>query len=264
MNLENISILLENCFNYTGLFILFLHIHPSLDIKNWFRMKAHVLFLSFLFGFILIIVCGCEKDDYGNKQFIDSRDGNVYRTVRIGDQEWMAENLRFIPNLVSPDSNSRVSSCYYVYEYNGVDVNEAKSTANYKGYGVLYNWVAAVESCPKGWHLPRYSEWMKLVDYLGGENIAASKLKKSGTTFWEAPNTGAVNDTGFSALPGGVCSMNGTFNYMGYYGYWWISAEKNEIFGWYMKMSSGFTRVYSDYYRKEVGYSVRCIRDQST
>ena len=227
-------------------------------------MKANVLFSTILLGFFLITICGCEKDCCGNKLFIDSRDGNIYRTVRIGNQEWMAENLKFLPNLASPGTNSHESSCHYVYEYYSVDINEAKSTDNYKSYGVLYNWVAAVEACPKGWHLPKYSELMELVDYLGGDNIAGSKLKKSGTAYWKEANTGFGKDIGFSALPGGVCLMNGTFYHLGYYGFWWIAAEENEIFAWYMKMSIGFERVYSNYDRKEIGYSVRCVRDQST
>lgn len=224
-------------------------------------MKAEVFFIPLLFGFFLTTICGCEIENYEKEQFIDSRDGNVYRTIKIGNQEWMAENLKFLPNLVHPGTQSRILPCYYLYEYYGVDISEAKLTDNYNNYGVLYNWVAAIEACPKGWHLPRYAEWMKLVNYLGGENKAGSKLKKTGTSYWEKPNTGANDDVRFTALPGGIYQMNGIFSYMGYYGYWWIAAEVNDIFAWYLNMSYDRQQINTDYKRKESGYSIRCVRD---
>lgn len=148
-------------------------------------------------------------------------DGDNYAVVTIGEQTWMAENLRYLPSVVGPDTGSEdvAGSYYYVYGYNGTDISEAKATENYDTYGVLYNWSAAMNGeessednpsgvqgiCPAGWHLPSKAEWTELTDYLGGGSVAGGKLKEIGTTHWSSPNTGATNETGFTALPGG-CS----------------------------------------------------------
>ncbi|MCK9320171.1 FISUMP domain-containing protein, partial [Methanoculleus sp.] len=106
--------------------------------------------------------------------FTDSRDGNDYNWVKIGDQVWMAENLAYLPsvNMVADGSEDAAGSYYYVYGYDGTDVTAAKATANYTTYGVLYNWLAAMNACPDGWHLPSDAEWTELTDYLGGESVA--------------------------------------------------------------------------------------------
>ena len=178
--------------------------------------------------------------------FTDTRDGNVYKTVTIGSQVWMAENLKYLPSVVGSDVGSNTSPCYYVYGYNGTDVNEAKSTSNYNTYGVLYNWPASMGGstsstanpsgvqgvCPSGWHLPSDSEWKQLVDYLGGENVAGGKLKESGTEHWNNPNVGATNETGFSALPGGYRSIDGSFYRIEYYGFWWCTTDYSTYYAW--------------------------------
>ena len=210
--------------------------------------------------------------------FIDSRDGNEYNWVQIGDQVWMAENLAYLPsvNMVADGSEDAAGSYYYVYGYDGTNVADAKATDNYATYGVLYNWTAAMDGeassttnpsgiqgvCPAGWHLPSYAEWTELTDYLG-ETVAGGKLKETGTTHWNSPNTGATNETGFTALPGGYRSVNGTFYDIGYYGYWWSATEYDAAVAWYRSMCYG-----NDYVDrgslgsfKEVGFSVRCVRD---
>src|SRR5690554_382234 len=136
--------------------------------------------------------------------FIDSRDGNEYNWVQIGDQVWMAENLAYLPsvNMVADGSEDAAGSYYYVYGYDGTNVADAKATANYNTYGVLYNWPAAMNGtassttnpsgiqgvCPAGWHLPSDAEWTELTDYLGetgagagGGTGAGGKLKETGT-----------------------------------------------------------------------------------
>jgi len=184
--------------------------------------------------------------------FIDSRDGNEYNWVQIGDQVWMAENLAYLPsvNMVADGSEDAAGSYYYVYGYDGTNVAEAKATDNYTTYGVLYNWTAAMDGeassttnpsgiqgvCPAGWHLPSDAEWTELTDYLGGESVAGGKLKETGTTHWASPNTDATNETGFTALPGGYRGSNGTFNYIGYFGYWWSASESNTNYAWYRNM----------------------------
>ncbi len=209
--------------------------------------------------------------------FIDSRDGNEYNWVQIGDQVWMAENLAYLPrvNRVADGSEDAAGSYYYVYGYDGTNVADAKATDNYATYGVLYNWTAAMDGeassttnpsgiqgvCPTGWHLPSDAEWTVLTDYLGGESVAGGKLKETGTTHWNSPNTGATNETGFTALPGGYRYYSGTFLNIGNGGYWWSASEKDTDLAWYRDMVCYYNDVSRDNYDKELGFSVRCVRD---
>jgi len=208
--------------------------------------------------------------------FTDTRDGKVYQTVVIGTQEWMAENLAYLPSVVGPGTGSNTTSYYYVYGYDGTNVTDAKATSNYTTYGVLYNWPAAMAGsassnanpsgvqgvCPAGWHLPSDAEWTELTDYLGGESGAGGKLKETGTTHWASPNTGATNETGFTALPGGLRGSNGCFfNFIGYYGYWWSASEDGTYFAWCRGMDYYDSDVFRIFFDKEVGFSVRCVRD---
>lgn len=207
--------------------------------------------------------------------FTDSRDGNHYNVVKIGNQIWMAENLKYLPSVVEPATGSSTTPYYYVYDYNGTDVNAARATANYTTYGVLYNWTAAMNSsvsstanpssvqgvCPIGWHLPSDAEWTELTNYLGGTSVAGGKLKEIGTTHWSSPNTGATNATGFTALPAGDRIGSGSFLYVGLYGYWWSTTEFSATNTRYQSLSyySGDAHLYN--YGKEFGFSVRCVRD---
>jgi len=129
---------------------------------------------------------------------------------------------------------------------------EASSTTNPSGIQGV---------CPAGWHLPSDAEWTELTDYLGGTTGAGGKLKETGTTHWNSPNTGATNETGFTALPGGYRYDFGTFYYIGFYGYWWSASEFNATSAWYRGMGYSNSNVGRDYYYKELGFSVRCLRD---
>lgn len=208
--------------------------------------------------------------------YTDPRDGNVYRLVTIGKQVWMAENLRYLPSVAGPATGSTSTPCYYVYGYNGTSVTNAKATDNYATYGVLYNWPAAMNGatssdtnpsgvrgiCPPGWHLPSNAEWTQLVNHLIGKAFAGGKLKEAGTTHWLSPNTGATNESGFTALPGGYRSDYGSFRIVGYAGYWWsATAEYEKTYAWLWELSNIGSDVNSFDYDKELGYSVRCVRD---
>src|SRR5690554_2300197 len=209
--------------------------------------------------------------------FIDSRDGNEYNWVQIGDQVWMAENLAYLPsvNRVADGSEDAAGSYYSVYGYDGTNVADAKATDNYATYGVLYNWTAAMDGeassttnpsgiqgvCPAGWHLPSDAEWTELTDYLGGTSVAGGKLKETGTTHWASPNTGATNETGFTALPGGERYYDGAFYNIGYYGSWWSATELSATYAWYRSMDYDSSNVYRGDHNKEVGFAVRCLCD---
>ncbi|NCC87809.1 MAG: hypothetical protein EOM05_08075, partial [Clostridia bacterium] len=168
----------------------------------------------------------------------DERDGTHYDAVRIGNQVWMAENLKYLPSVVGPSTESQTTAYYYVYGYDGTSVIDAKATSNYNTYGVLYNWPAAMAGslsstsnpsdvkgvCPAGWHVPSDAEWTELTDYLGGEGVAGGKLKETGTTHWSSPNSDATNETGFTALPGGLLlDWSDMFFYIGEDGAWWTA-----------------------------------------
>ena len=207
-------------------------------------------------GLINPFVCG--------NSFSDPRDNKAYTSVQIGTQCWMAKNLAYLPSVVGSGSSSTTLPLYYVYEYNGTVVADAKATANYQTYGVLYNWPSSLTACPTGWHLPTDAEWSSLTTYLAGESDG-DKLKEAGTTHWSSwsyPNSGATNEIGYTALPAGY-RYYGDWSGIGSRGYWWSSTEleENTIFVWSRDMHNDFGGVYVRNYTKEYGLSVRCLQD---
>lgn len=189
------------------------------------------------------------------------RDNRNYATVKIGTQVWMAENLAYLPAVSPSSAFSYTEPWYYVYGYEGADVAVAKNNTNYTTYGVLYNWSAAIAACPLGWHLPSDDEWTTLTNYLGGESVEGGKMKETGTAHWESPNTGATNESGFSALPGGYRGGNGGFDGITYYGYWWSSSEFSMNSAWHRVLYYSYSYVGRYYSDKVYGFSVRCVRD---
>jgi len=176
--------------------------------------QANSINLILLIGVFLVLVLGCSKDDDINPDniFTDPRDGKVYQTVKIGNQVWMAENLAYAPN----------SGIYLPYGNN---------QDNVEIYGYLYDWETACKVCPPGWHLPSDDEWAEFIEFLGGLKYAGGKLKatgtiEAGTGLWYEPNTGATNESGFSATPSGGL-FDGNFEGIGSNGYWWSATMWN-------------------------------------
>ncbi|MBN1416630.1 MAG: caspase family protein [Bacteroidales bacterium] len=208
-------------------------------------------------------------------EFTDYRDGRKYSWVKIGDQIWMAENLAYLPRVNAPFVGSKTDPYYYVYGYNGDDVDSARATKNYIIYGTLYNWPAAMNGslssnlnpsgvkgiCPNGWHLPSDAEWKELSEYLGGQRISGSKLKETGFDHWYDPNTSAANSSGFTALPGGI-RFNNEFLYLGLYGLWWSSSGNFERYTWTRILSNKNGKLRRGRYDGGHGYSIRCVRDK--
>ncbi|MCX6278554.1 MAG: fibrobacter succinogenes major paralogous domain-containing protein [Bacteroidetes bacterium] len=225
---------------------------PGLVIYNT-DDKALNVFNGTSWGLLNTVVCG--------QSFNDPRDGKVYTTVQIGDQCWMAKNLAYLPSVVSPGTGDGTSTYYYVYGYNGTVVANAKATANYQTYGVLYNWPSSLTACPTGWHLPTDAEWSTLTTNLGGEMVAGGKLKEAGTTHWQTPNEGATNESGFTALPAGYRDDDGTFYHVGNYGIWWSSTESDTSFARDRVMPYNDGGVSRDVLGKSFGFSVRCLRN---
>ena len=192
-------------------------------------------------------------------------DGNVYQTVQIGDQLWMAENLKVthysngdsIPNVTDNSTWPGLSTGAQCV-YNNNSGNELDT------YGRLYNWYAVDTGnlAPAGWRVPTDDEWQTLVDYLGGSSVAGGKMKEAGTAHWNSPNTGATNESGFTALPGGYRNYyGGYFTNLGYSGDFWSATELSTYYAWRRYLYYGNTQVGRGSYYKQGGYSVRCVRD---
>ncbi len=187
-------------------------------------------------------------------------DGNVYKTVTIGTQTWMAENLKTtkyndgteIPNEITLWANITTPSyCWYS------NSQHAKDT-----YGALYNWYAISDKiCPTGWHMPFLDEWEKLIDYLGGLSVAGGKLKETDTTHWYNPNAGATNETGFTALPGGYHDEN-KFIYMRSRGYWWTKTGCGACkIAFAITMFHHVNNVKKEDLNTHWGLSARCVKN---
>jgi len=220
--------------------------------------------------------------------FVDQRDGQEYEWLKIGDQVWMAENLKYLPSVVGIGTSSNTDPYYYVYGYDGTSVSEAKATENYDTYGVLYNWNAVMQGesssntnpsgvqgvCPDGWHVPSDEEWKELEMQLGMSQSEAdnrgyrgtnegSKLAGNASLWYDGvlENNSRFGSSGFTALPGGVLTTNGNFGYIGDYGYWWSSTENSSTNVWHRKLGYLDSSVIRDDFYKGHGFSVRCVRD---
>lgn len=190
-------------------------------------------------------------------------DGNVYQTVTIGTQVWMAENLKVthyrngesIPIVTDADIWKDLTTGAYC-EY-GNDVNRVVT------YGRLYNWYAVNDSrniAPVGWHVPSDEEWQILVDYLGGDDIAGRKMKEVGTEHWMSINT-ATNESGFTALPAGSRGYNGVYLGICYNANFWSTTELFSYNAWLRTLYYNSSEVDHYYYDKVYGFSVRCVKD---
>jgi uncharacterized protein (TIGR02145 family) len=196
--------------------------------------------------------------------------GKDYSVVKIGTQWWMAENLAYLPAVYPTSSGTSNEPRYYVYGYEGTDVAAAKNQVNYATYGVLYNWPAAMATCPQGWHLPSDAEWKQLEMALGMTKSQADSLSWRGTnqgiqmktTIGWHNNGNGTNTSGFSGLPGGFREVSGYIQDIGGQGYWWSSSESTYKVSFYRALSYYYnTTVYRGANPNSFGYSVRCIKD---
>lgn len=210
-------------------------------------------------------------------------DGNTYQSVTNCGLTFTKQNLNVskysdgtpIPQVTDPTQWANLTTgawCYY-----------ANNTANGPIYGKLYNWYAVAgiydaaslanpalrkKLAPTGWHTPSDAEWTQLTDCLGGENVAGAKMKSTGTSLWQSPNSTATNESGFTGSPGGHRDSNGTvFFGNGILGSWWSSSAYDALSGWYRNLLTEGPEVSNDsavirgYITKQYGFSVRCIRD---
>jgi uncharacterized protein (TIGR02145 family) len=218
--------------------------------------------MAFL-ALIIFLTSSCKKksdDDSGATQAVTVTDidGNVYKTVKIGNQLWMAENLKTtryrngdpIPNVADNTEWENLTTGAY-------------STYNLS-YGRLYNWYAVSDGrnvCPAGWHIPSKTEWEQLSSFLGGTAVAGGKMKEAGYSHWNSPNTGATNESGFTALGGGARSSNGLFNNFGYTALWWCSTPDLSKYAWAWFVNSDNTSLNTGVDYNTGGYALRCLKD---
>jgi uncharacterized protein (TIGR02145 family) len=229
--------------------------------------KTNKIWISVLtvLGFVLILSNSCKKSSDDTTPSVIDKDGNVYKTVTIGTQVWMAENLKttkyvngdLIGTTPVPTTDiSAESTPKYQWPSSGNENDVAT-------YGRLYTWYAVTDTrniCPDGWHVPVNVEFTTLMTYLGGDTIAGSKLKETGTTHWASPNTRATNVTGFTALPGGYRGYEGTYNFMSYTGYFWTATEYDPNNGWFRGLYYNGAYDHNLSNSKQAGFSVRCIK----
>jgi uncharacterized protein (TIGR02145 family) len=214
---------------------------------------------------LFFFTTGCSEDENIDSNICKDVDGNVYDTVTIGTQVWMAENLKVthfrngdsIINITDQDSWNSMNSAAYC-DYNNTPGN---STI----YGRLYNWFAITDNrniAPKGWHVPSRDEWKVLIDYLGGDTLAYNKLLETGTVHWQSPNEEATNESGFTALPGGLRSPVGIWPALGTSCHLWTTEDLAQQLGVEFNMYIDRKSVYHQASLKINGLSVRCIKDE--
>jgi uncharacterized protein (TIGR02145 family) len=184
-----------------------------------------------------------------NAQIVIDINGNKYNTIKIGNQTWMAQNLA---SSKAPDGKAITT-----FPYLGVE-------DSVKVYGRIYDWENARKACPMGWHLPSDKEWLEMINFLGGPLVAGGKMKEAGTTHWKDPNTGASNESGFTALPGGYKTARGKYiDFKRNLAYFWTSTPVDEqnACGYYLNNSEPI--IYRNYksFTKDTGFAVRCVKD---
>jgi len=249
-----------------------------IDNKKFFHA---ILYIVLLLNLITLTFISCAKDSpieakKDGANTITDIDGNKYKIIKLGEQWWMAENLRVthyrngepIPNITDNTEWKSLTSGAFCYYNNNTD--------NSKLYGALYNWFAINDSrniAPKGWHVTTDEDWKLLEITCGMEQSLADKrgwrgtneggmLKEAGTEHWTEPNSGATNESGFNVLPGGSrYSANGGFFDMGAYAFFWSSNYDSNDFAWCRNFSYRRSDIFYGTFMTNYGLSVRCVKD---
>lgn len=208
---------------------------------------------------------GADKIFFTDPVSIQDFDNNDYNVIRIGSQVWLKENLKTtsfndgtsIANVTGASEWSNLTTAGYCW-YNNNGSNKGI-------YGALYNWYAigTGKLCPAGWHVPTDEESLALEQFLLGQDVAGGKLKETGPDHWALPNTGATDEVGFTALPGGWRSESGAFDHIGFYGFWWTSTEPPAFpdNAFFRRIQYDSERAFRAFLTMKPGMSVRCIKD---
>jgi uncharacterized protein (TIGR02145 family) len=204
---------------------------------------------------------------YSNGNGVKDINGNYYRSIIIGNQEWMIDNLEvtkyndgseipLITNKTDWYNNTKDAYCSYENDLK----NKTKYGALYNGYAVLTD-----KLCPTNWHVPSIQEWDKLIENCGGSNIAGGRLKEVSLDYWAQPNTDASNIAGFTGIGSGFRTNDGSFFNLNKNGYWWSSTDvPNASYtqNFYVTLTYSNPNIYKEGYYKQTGLSVRCVKNQ--
>jgi len=233
----------------------FFHTYTGLSPNTTYHVRAYATNLvGTVYGADMTV-----RTMYGS---VIDVDGNEYRTVLIGTQEWMADNLKVIHYCTGDPianvtdniqwANTILSGAYCAYENN--EINAAK-------YGLLYNYYAVDDSkglCPDGWHVPTDAEWITLTDYFGGASVAGLKLKS--IDLWDYNAQGTDNSSGFTGLPSGNRYADGSFHMKGAVGEWWSSSVYRN-YAWVFRLVDFYAGIFNYNFDKRYGHSIRCLRN---
>jgi uncharacterized protein (TIGR02145 family) len=228
-------------------------------------MKKIILLASVFFT-----VIACKKEETTStpspttsSETVKDQDGNSYKTVKIGTQTWMAENLKVtkyndgtsIPVITDKkawDTTNTAAMCEY-----------DNSNANGTTYGKLYNFYVVESSkvCPIGWHVPSDQEWITMINFLGGDSIAGNKMKAIDNTLWTNLSSNSTNSSGFSGLPGGNRWADGVFDGITRHTTWQTSTEANSTSSFGRYISNTTANVGRSWTSKRYGLYIRCLKD---
>ena len=245
-------------------------------------MKKQTIYYTCLIAFVVLYLTACKKDGPLPNNPLNGRttavfnpdksygkmtdfDGNQYKTIKIGTQTWMAENLRVthyqngvaIPNITDNEEWAALTTGAYC-NYNNTNSLDTIAT-----YGRLYNWYAVADMqnlAPEGWRVPRIADWLELIEYLGGDTIASKHLKETGTTHWEGPAE-SDNSSGFTAISNGSRYLAEDYSYIGIYNLFWTASGYNEDSAGFLFLFSWDAIVYKGLNYKQNGYTVRLIKE---
>jgi uncharacterized protein (TIGR02145 family) len=220
-------------------------------------MKKLLLIITTIY---IILICDAQE-------IVNDIDGNIYNIVKIGSQKWMKENLKttHYRNGDSIGTTYPATKSYmnentpkYQWAYDGDESSVPVYGRLYTGYVVTDN----RKVCPTGWHVPTSNEWETLIEYLGGGMVAHGKLKETGTTHWNSPNSDATNESGFTGLPGGMRGET-TFEDKGISGHYWAANEQYP--GWLYRLLLNYEPFETTYFLNSASpdnaWAIRCLED---
>lgn len=214
---------------------------------------------------IIIIILSFFPASLKAQETVIDIDGNIYRTINIGNQKWMAENLKVTHYNDSTIIPLEIDNYKWSKLITGAYCISEKNTKNYiDTYGLLYNYSAVINSrklCPMGWHVPTALEWETLIDYLGGDKIAGKQMKKTDSNLWEGTIKNINNNSGFSAIPAGGRGRSGGVGEIGIYATWWSSTSEDSDYAWHWGLYPDNNKIRFNPGHKKSGFSVRCIKD---